>query len=862
MLGANLRLDVYRPQPFSPEQRAALGLVLDPAKSPCTVQEPAKSPGIAAAAREQHEKMKDATFKRRALLSDRYPLVASALAADEAGMGMRVVQRQALQSIEADLAEKRVNTLRLQFSELASQAEEMQQQLERLAQENYAISLVPLAAEKKDGRARSPTLKSDAGSSALDKLDARLASIEASSRALLELSVQLGGNHPQVVLETARVAVERQVIELEPRLEEVDVYTETLEMMLFRLRDAHAALLAHIDTLRDHGLQMDKETKELHQLELYARGAVTLAQTGKRETATVLATNRATYARKLQSRREEIELLREKAARWEAVQQARARKQKAMREAILEDKPRRPSSAASGSHSGKGVAAHGVLVSVGGHGGSSVQQNLLRADDVQKKANVIYMSQLEGSGARAQALEAGFAEMARAAGAEMADVDAGMQSIIEKFVSRDEARRGLLAEQERLQAKRTNGVAHLQLLTGRLAELRYSGTTTAQTEASLKELEPNLTRAAFRLRLHEERAVEAHQLQLQIATGLAAVLRRVASCVPALGPAPDDHMSRRAMQPPAPFAAENAAIMGDHSATDPGAGAVPGAGSGAGTGTGTGTGAASVDDSAALEAYVMGLLKASESRLEKLHTLSVEGDEGVEGPGTGSTGSGGALKTAAPSRSLGGANAARASMIAPAPPMQPKTAASAPRPGSSAVSSAHKGSARGSVHFQVPGTTLSDGTQRSSGAPGTTLRVTGAVSGAPTGLAAVYAEREAADLLMTERQAALLNVRVGPPVVEPTPVVTPGSTRAAAAAAATAAAELEEALEIDVAGFIEERRRVKTGDAISKSPRRPSTAAPVPPGGAAAATPLTARASTRATVSGTPRRPNSARPGR
>ena len=201
-------------------------------------------------------------------------------------------------------------------------------------------------------------------------------------------------------------------------------------------------------------------------------------------------------------------------------------------------------------------------------------------------------------------------------------------------------------------------------------------------------------------------------------------------------------------------------------------------------------------------------------------------------------------------------------MIAPAPPMHPKTQASAPRPGSSAVSSTHKGSARGSVHFQVPGTTLSDGTQRSSGAPGTTLRVTGAVSGAPTGLAAVYAEREAADLLMTERQAALLNVRVGPPVVEPTPVVTPGSTRAAAAAAATAAAELEEAFEIEVAGFIEERRRVKTGDAISKSPRRPSTAASVPPGGAAAATPLTARASARATVSGTPRRPNSARPGR
>ena len=243
--------DHYRPQAFSPEQRAALGLVLDPAISPGIVQEPAKSPGIAqakspgiaAAAREQHEKMKDATLKRRALLSDRYPLVASALAADEAGMGMRVVQRLALQSIEADLAEKRVNTLRLQYSELASQAEEMQQQLERLAQENYAISLVPLAAEKKTGRARSPTLKSDAGSSALDKLDARLTSIEESSRALLELSVQLGGNHPQVVLETARVAVERQVIELEPRLEEVDDYTETLEMMLFRLRDAHASLL-------------------------------------------------------------------------------------------------------------------------------------------------------------------------------------------------------------------------------------------------------------------------------------------------------------------------------------------------------------------------------------------------------------------------------------------------------------------------------------------------------------------------------------------------------------------------------------------------------------------------------------------
>jgi hypothetical protein len=77
-------MDVYRPQPFSPEQRAALGLVLDPAKSPCTAQEPAKSPGIAAAAREQHEKMKDATFKRRALLSDRYPLVASALVSDSA----------------------------------------------------------------------------------------------------------------------------------------------------------------------------------------------------------------------------------------------------------------------------------------------------------------------------------------------------------------------------------------------------------------------------------------------------------------------------------------------------------------------------------------------------------------------------------------------------------------------------------------------------------------------------------------------------------------------------------------------------------------------------------------------------------
>lgn len=309
----------YVPKPFSPEQRVAFGA--DPKK------EPSPSAAGVAEAKAAAEAKFAVTLKRRAIVD---PAVAEAVAADEAGTGLRLVHRQALEDVELNVKTQRVATLRAQYDEIACRSEALQQQLEILSQAFRALSKVPASPDPRkakppgSARSRSPTT-SDSGGSAID--------FGASS--LQRLSEELGGAHPQVLLEAAKFGVERRLSELEPHVAEADEYGETLEMMLFRLKESHARLVAHIATLRDHGLNLEKETSALQQLQFDAKGAATLAQNAKLATAAVMAQNAAMYATRLRAREAEVAEGHRKAAEWTNRQKQRAVKQAAMKSSIL-----------------------------------------------------------------------------------------------------------------------------------------------------------------------------------------------------------------------------------------------------------------------------------------------------------------------------------------------------------------------------------------------------------------------------------------------------------------------------------------------------------------------------------------------
>ena len=158
-------------------------------------------------------------------------------------------------------AEERVHKLRAHFNDLSFKSEERQAELERLAIALNSLSLVP---ENPEAALKSPRRPNTATAASLDG---------AESVASSTMSQRLGSTHPTVILEKARLSAEMQLLKLEPQLADEEAYSETLEMMLHRLRDAHARRLADIATRRDQGIALAADEADLKQLLQQGRGA-------------------------------------------------------------------------------------------------------------------------------------------------------------------------------------------------------------------------------------------------------------------------------------------------------------------------------------------------------------------------------------------------------------------------------------------------------------------------------------------------------------------------------------------------------------------------------------------------------------
>ena len=233
----------------------------------------------------------------------------AALLDSKAG-SIRAHERAVLESLELAVAEERTNQLRAEYNALSFRAEEMQQRLESLSHVQQNLALVPVSPDKALSKARGD------GTSSPPSVSRGLDSLSASSP--LTLSQQLGDNHPTVVLEHQRLAAEARLSSLEPEMLEAEQYGDTLEMMLFRLRDDHARMLAHIGNLRDEGLELSKRDTELRLLCKAGRGAEATAKMAKRETEAILHKNQALYGSKLRQRRHEIDTVMKKATEQDA----------------------------------------------------------------------------------------------------------------------------------------------------------------------------------------------------------------------------------------------------------------------------------------------------------------------------------------------------------------------------------------------------------------------------------------------------------------------------------------------------------------------------------------------------------------
>ena len=582
--------------------------------------------------------------------SQRQLLPASATALD---------QRAAAEREELKQSEIRVNTLRSEYNSLSFKAEEKQQDLERLAEVEALLKLQPEMANtpvpgKRSGKGSLSSRGSPSGGSELGGGSGSMAglgggpsasgsaahmgggggggtsggrgggasSVDAGgsqlSSATMTLSQVLGGNHPTVALEHARLGVEDRLSGVEPKLVEAEEYGETLTMMLFRLRQQHALLLADIAERRDKGTELARETHELKLLAGEARGAAGVAQVATKKAAQARRRNLETYKSKLAERQREIEL-----------QGQRQLKQERMQAASRES---RGAEARTAGRLSKRPGEDAELP-------AEQQQRLQRVLIATRMSSLVLLAQRDDNVEQVSRYEAAFKKMARAAGSNDAEV------VIAKFIARNETRAGLLDERGQVMRRRSSLDADLQQLSTRLQEMQYSMVHPAQTESALRQLDPKLTRAAGRLELLTNQCARLRELQLLAGTGCHALLSRVAGAVPALGSAPDDNFSTEA--------------RGGGGGGGSGGGGGGGGGGGSGVGPGADDGGlgggdggnaaggsllvpaeASPAADAAFEERVLGLFKTCEQRLEALAAL-VESGGRADAPARGTPGVGG-----------------------------------------------------------------------------------------------------------------------------------------------------------------------------------------------------------------------------
>ena len=529
---------------------------------------------------------------------------------------MSAAEQRALEEREElSRMEIKVNDLQGFFNALSFKAEEKQQQLERLAEQEALLRLQPeLAVTSGSPRSKkspttsrgSPSGGSRSGSPIPPGGGASAAGASTSGSAIggaalaagasssLTMSQLLGSSHPTVALEHRRMSVEGRLLGIEPLMNEAEEYSETLNMMLFRLRNQQALLLADIATRRDRGLELDREADELQLLAGEARGAAGVARQALEKAGKALERNTGTYSSKLAERRRELELQGKRAMKVERMQAAAGQK-------------RPPGGAPRVSkRSDEELPAE-------------QQQRLQRVLVATRMSSLVLLAQRDDNVEQVSRYEAAFKKMARAAGSNDAEV------VIAKFIARNETRAGLLDERGQVMKRRADLDTDQQRLGSKLQEMQYSMVHPAHTESALRRLDPKLTKAAGRLELLTQQCSRLKDLQLATGTGCAALLTRVAGAVPVLGPAPDDDFSTDVQNKEPGRRSSSAAATGGEGAETKVVTAGPAAGSSLGDPT--------VD--VAFEEKLVGMFKTCEHRLEKLVAfvqghggkLGAEGDE-------------------------------------------------------------------------------------------------------------------------------------------------------------------------------------------------------------------------------------------
>ena len=521
-------------------------------------------------------------------------------AGDLARAEMTPLQRAALEEAEQLAAgEARANALRAQYNALSFKAEEKQQELERLSEMERILEMQPASPEyakrqqamqssrgsaagtgAKSASARAATASETAAAAAAAALNGGDSTTTMGSATMSQL---LGDNHPSVMLEHARLAVESRLGEALPELAAAEEYADTLHMMLDRVRDQHAHVQAGIGTLRDRDGVLDRETNELKLLAGEARKAAAAARVNTKEALAACNKNSATYAAKLAQRKREYEVAAKRTAKQERLAAERGT-----------------------TGGGGGGGRRGSAAKKGGDLALEQQERLQRVLVATRMSSLVLLAQRDDNVEQVSRYEAAFKKMARAAGSNDAEV------VITKFISRNETRASLLEERSAALKRRADLDAEQQRLSARLQEMQYSMVHPQQTESALRELDPKITVAHGRLELLTNRCGELKDLQLSAGAGAAALLARVASAAPFLGAAPDAELNLEAS-----VSAKGEGGAGDAGAGNEGAGDEGAPSSAADAMAALETSLASGGE-AAFEYKLLHLFKACEARLGRL----------------------------------------------------------------------------------------------------------------------------------------------------------------------------------------------------------------------------------------------------
>ena len=442
--------------------------------------------------------------RRSRLLSKSTTPVSQMTPADQRALEERAVLAE---------TESHVNTLRAELNSLCFKAEEKQQHLERLAEQEAALRKQPEMADvsakgsprtkQAVGNQRSP----EGGSGASAKPDCAAGTVAAGG-STMTTSQQFGSNHPTVALEHSRMGAEAKLMAIEPEMNEAEGYGETLTMMLFRLRQQHALLLADIAERRDRSNELTRESHEIKLIAGEARGAAGVAKLATREAMKALNKNTATYKIKLAERHKEIELQEKRAMKQERIQAA--------------------------TRDTRATGGERRLSKQDEELPTEQQQRLQRVLVATRMSSLVLLAQRDDNVEQVSRYEAAFKKMARAAGSNDAEV------VIAKFIARNETRAGLLEERGQVMKRRADLDAEMQRHSAKLQEMQYSMVHPAHTESALRRLDPKLTKAAGRLELLITQCARMRDLQLAAGTGCAALLARLASAVPILGVAPEE----------------------------------------------------------------------------------------------------------------------------------------------------------------------------------------------------------------------------------------------------------------------------------------------------------------------------------